>query len=142
MVMPNYWLLHGKNKKSKDSTVDLLAFRREVIKTYLKIICEFDIVLKDHAAECFGHVVVLAWTSDWIESTITEIMQALNANAKSAKRTLERGEKKCDCGLHNHCFEEWHGINQVIIRFSFSWSLAVFLTSFRVASFLTLLTTT
>ena len=31
MVMPNYWLLDGENKKSEDSTRDLLAFRREAI---------------------------------------------------------------------------------------------------------------
>ena len=38
-----------------------------------------------------------------------------------------RRRKKCDCRLHKHCFEEWHGINEVVIRISFSWSLAAFL---------------
>ena len=31
MVMPNYWLLDGENKKSEDFTLDLLAFWREAV---------------------------------------------------------------------------------------------------------------
>ena len=92
MVMPNYWLLHGENKK-EDSTLDLLAFRREIDQIYLKNICNLYIALKDHAAECFRHIVVLASTCDWIESIVTKVIQALNTNAKFARRTIERGEK-------------------------------------------------
>ena len=36
MVMLNYLLLLGENKKSEDSTLDLLAFRREAVQTYSK----------------------------------------------------------------------------------------------------------
>ena len=31
IVMPNYMVLHVENKKSEDSTLDLLAFRRESV---------------------------------------------------------------------------------------------------------------
>ena len=50
-------------------------------------------MLKDHAAKYFRHIAVLASTCNWIESNVTKVIQALNANAKFARRTLERGEK-------------------------------------------------
>ena len=31
MVRPNYLLLHEENKKSEDSTLDLLEFRRKIV---------------------------------------------------------------------------------------------------------------
>ena len=27
------------------------------------------------------------------------------------RKNTKKGCKKCGCGLHDHCFEEWHGIN-------------------------------
>ena len=36
MVMQNCWLLHRQNKLPEDASLDLLAFRREVVQTHLK----------------------------------------------------------------------------------------------------------
>ena len=36
MVMQNCWLLYRQNKSPEDPTLDLLAFRREIVQTYLK----------------------------------------------------------------------------------------------------------
>ena len=74
IVMPNYLVLHGENQKSEDATLDPLASWREVVEIYLKNIFNLDIALKDHAADCFRRIVVLASTYDWIESTVIKVI--------------------------------------------------------------------
>ena len=35
------------------------------------------------------------------------------------KKNTRKGYKKYGCGLHDHCFKEWHGINQNVLAFTF-----------------------
>ena len=111
MVMQNCWLLYRANKKTEDATLDLLAFRREVVKTYLK---KYHQPRSQPGKPSRGRILPAnrRISMDVRTDRIDHYQSHLDTQRKCGlcKKNTRKGCKKCGCGLHDHCFEEWHGI--------------------------------
>ena len=110
MVMQNCWLLYRQNKSPEDPTLDLLAFRREIVQTYLKKYAK-------PASNGRPRGRILSATQqvsiDVRLDRVDHYQSALPTQRRCGvcRKNTKKGCKKCGCGLHDHCFEEWHGIN-------------------------------
>ena len=110
MVMQNCWLLYRQNKSPEDPTLDLLAFRKEIVQTYLKKYAK-------PASNGRPRRRILSATQrvsiDVRLDRVDHYQSALPTQRRCGvcRKNTKKGCKKCGCGLHDHCFEEWHGIN-------------------------------
>ena len=111
MVVQNCWLLYRENKKAEDPTLDLLAFRIEIVQTYLK---QFMLPRSQSCRPCSRILPASRRVSiDVRIDRVDHYQSHLSTQRKYGvcKKNTRKGCKKCDCGLHYHCFKVWHGIN-------------------------------
>ena len=105
IIMPNCWLLHGENKKSEDYTFDLLAFHRGcsyLFKKYMQ---------PRYSAKRPRGRMLLANRRVSMDVRLERADHYQSHLSSQRKMRNSKGMQKRDCGLHDHCFEEWHGIN-------------------------------
>ena len=111
MVMQNCWLLYRANKKTEDPTLDLLTFRREVVRTYLK---KYHQPRSQAGRPSRGRILPAnrRISMDVRTDRVNHYQSHLDRQRKCGlcKKNTRKGCKKCGCGLLDHCFEEWHGI--------------------------------
>ena len=139
MVMQNCLLFVSREQQEvrRSLTRPIGVLERSWFKPMQKIYANLDITLADHAAKYFQQTVVLASMCNWIESTINKVtyearlkssfyeffrptLVSTQWKCKVCNNNARKGYKNCGCVLHDHCFEECHGINSDITRISFS----------------------
>ena len=110
MVVQNCWLLYRQNKLPEDPTLDLLAFRREIVQTYLKKYAK-----PISSGRPRGRILPANQriSIDVRLDRVDHYQSALPTQRRCGvcRKNTRKGCKKCGCGLHDHCFEAWHGIN-------------------------------
>ena len=90
--------------------IGFLAFRREIVQTYLKKYAK-------PASNGRPRGRILSATQrvsiDVRLDRVDHYQSALPTQRRCGvcRKNRKKGCKKCGCGLHDHCFEEWHGIN-------------------------------
>ena len=110
MVVQNCWLLYRQNKLPEDPTLDLLAFRREIVQTYLKKYAK-----PISSGRPRGRILPANQriSIDVRLDRVDHYQSALPTQRRCGvcRKITRKGCKKCGCGLHDHCFEAWHGVN-------------------------------
>ena len=110
MVMQNCWLLYQQNKLPEEPSLNLLAFRREVVQTYLKMYAK-----PTSDRRSLGRILFATQriSVDAHLDRVDHYQSALLTQRRCGlcRKNTRKGCKKCGCGLHDHCFEEWHGIH-------------------------------
>ena len=102
MVMQNAWVLYRQQKLPSEKNHDLLSFRREVVSVYLakyslknSTRSQVASVPRDIRFDMEGHF------SDRCPTTKT---------CGLCKKNTRRWCVKCKKGLHDHCFNAYHGV--------------------------------
>ena len=108
--MQNCWPLYRQNKLPEDASLDLLAFRTEVVQTYLK-----EYAKPNSAGRPRGQILSASQRVriDVRLDRIDHYQSALPTQRRCGvcRKNTRKGRKKCGCGLYDNCFKEWHGIN-------------------------------
>ena len=110
VIMQNGWLLYRRNKTSDAESLDLLSFRCSVVQTFMMCYKQPTSTSgrqRGRILPSSRHV-----SSDIRLDRTNHYQSALETQKRCAlcHKNTQRGCKKCDVGLHNHCFEEWHGL--------------------------------
>ena len=102
MIMQNSWIMYRQQKCASDSNHDLLSFRREVVAVYfskyaskVNKISKTPSVSKDVRFDMEGH---------FAQTCPTTKRCAL------CKKATRKWCIKCKKGLHDRCFNEFHGV--------------------------------
>lgn len=111
VIMQNSWLLYRGNKAEDSESLDLLSFRRNVVQTYLMRYKKPRPMNGrprgriQPASRRVSNDVRLDQTNHFQSPFLTQRRCAL------CRKNTRRGCLKCGIGLHNHCFEQWHGLS-------------------------------
>ena len=99
--------VYRANKKTEDPTLDLLTFRREVVRTYLK---KYHQPRSQAGRPSRGRILPAnrRISMDVRTDRVNHYQSHLDTQRKCGlcKKNTRKGCKKCGCGLHDHCFEE------------------------------------
>ena len=100
MAMQNAWLLYQSNKDQSGPALDLLTFRREVVNIYLqKYANRYCTLGRPH-----GRILP---AKRRVSSEIR--FDHIGHYRCPIRDKRQEHQKKCDVGVHDHCFDEWHG---------------------------------
>jgi len=112
MIMQNAWILYRLNKSPNDENLDLLSFRRSVVQTYLQKYSQRDVTLGRPQGRnlSFEKRVPKEVREDHVDHHQSHL--STNKRCGCCQKNTRKGCKKCGVGLHDKCFEQWHGINQ------------------------------
>lgn len=108
MIMQNAWILYRLNKEPDDENLDLLSFRRSVVQIYLQKYKIQRVAAAPQRNLSFEKRVPSAIREDQVghyQSPFTT-----NKRCGLCRKNTRKGCKKCGVGLHDKCFEQWHGI--------------------------------
>jgi len=110
VIMQNGWFLYRRNKTSDAESLDLLSFRCSVVQTFMMCYKQ----PTSTSGRQRGRILPPSRrvSSDIRSDRTNHYQSALETQKRCAlcHKNTRRGCKKCDVGLHNHCFEEWHGL--------------------------------
>jgi len=99
-----------KTKASEDPVLDLLSYRREVVKTYISCYSQ----PRPTAGRVRGTVLPAdRRVSNDVRMDHLDHYQKPYATQKRCgvcHKNTRKGCFKCGVGLHDHCFEKWHGL--------------------------------
>ncbi len=101
VAMQNAWLLYKQNKLPSDPAYDLLGFRREVVSVYLTK---------------YGQNSVLRRNLTFAADLRYDMVGHFSISNPTTRRCAVCGKNtrkicmKCQKGLHDRCFNEYHGV--------------------------------
>ena len=113
VALQNSWILYKTFKSNNEPSLDLLNFRREVVKVYFtkyrrssqaRSSSQSSVV--DHSQARRGAVL-----ADIRYDKIGHFSESCPTTKRCAhcRKTTNRWCRKCDRGIHDRCFNEYHG---------------------------------
>ena len=110
LVMTNSWMLYRQYKSPKDPSLDLLGFRRDIVKVYFtkymqkgpskikttNFVSSHKNVSQDIRFDRYDHF------SEPCPTT---------KRCAHCRKSSRKWCKKCGKGIHDHCFNDFHGFH-------------------------------
>ena len=118
MVMQNAWLIYRTYKQDDDVIYDLLSFRREIVNAYIVKYKERNVI----PCRRTNTVVAKKVPDDIRLDVLNHFQEDMGRNRRCAvckggtcKGGTYKGCKKCDKGLHDRCFKDFHDLAYFLI---------------------------
>ena len=112
MAVQNAWLLYRTYKTTDDPELDLLAFRREIESVYLaKYKTELELETKNTQKRKRKAQLTSSVPVDIRCDMVGHFQEYMDRNRCAlCNKSTQRCCIKCDKGLRNKCFNEFHGL--------------------------------
>lgn len=107
VVLQNAWILYRKYKKPSDPKHDLLSFRREVVSVYLTQYSRNNQSVSDPCTANFSRRLSSSVRLDK-QGHYSEACQTTK-RCGLCRKTTRKWCPKCKKGVHDHCFNTFHG---------------------------------
>ena len=107
LMIQNAWMLYCKTPSYQEKPLDLLSLRRDFVRAYLIQHAYASRVCRPGRPQPLSHQVPTKIRHDKHNHFFAD-SETQRCCAQCGKNTRKEC-KKCDIGLHLHCFSEFHG---------------------------------